>query len=366
MSTTLCRARRCLLLLVALTVYLGGFLALWGALAPQPRFFLPAGQSINDISADGRFLVTSEFDPAEPRLPQHGPVRICHLQNGTTALSLLSDAHRVMIASVSPDSRWLGVREAIIGQPGKLRVFALPEGTERAAHDVPVDGGDIGLVFSPDCRKLAFNTGTWPLVMAGKGVAVPKQPHDQITLWDFAGEKEPRVLDGVRAAFAFSPDGRFFAATVSAELGLSRPASVRLIDLPSGETLASLQPRNTDMNNVRRLTFAPHGATLVAEFAAEDPRRPGFADSGAGAWDVADRRELAWVERICHKINVPIAKAACRAVESCNSSHHETDLWSFGPLPSRRRLPLSLARSGACPKPPGCEDHRASWCSRSD
>jgi WD40 repeat protein len=105
------------------------------------------------------------------------------------------------------------------------------------------------LAFSPDSRTIATSNA------------------DGITVWDAEGGRQRATWDGLKGQFVgsgvfvsgvFSPDGRTFAAALSA---YPRPLTIALIDVDSGRLKVSLPTQHTGVFN---LAFTDAGRNLRA------------------------------------------------------------------------------------------------------
>jgi eukaryotic-like serine/threonine-protein kinase len=76
--------------------------------------------------------------------------------------------------------------------------------------------GDVGMIFSPDGRFLAYFRGT------------------AVKLWNLAGQQPALLLEGPMVSFAFSPDNSQFGSALP-------DGSVYLYDLPSGRQVKQLE-----------------------------------------------------------------------------------------------------------------------------
>ena len=91
---------------------------------------------------------------------------------------------------------------------------------------------------------------------------------------DLDGERPPLIIPGVRASFAFSPDGQLLAATGSIQdNGKEKAADVRLVEVATGRLLATLPPGTSPGTTVTSLFFSPTGAFLVYELYRDKPKR---------------------------------------------------------------------------------------------
>jgi hypothetical protein len=273
--------RRPLLFGAALLLYLGCALAVWARLGPQPRYTLPAGCEPFFSSADGRLLVTGRmgWDPRLAGLRNSGPVQVWDLERGNEVASVLDDGVPAIPVALSPDQRWLTVRQGYHDQPAKLHLFALPSGKPHAVYPVPAGEPWNFACFSPDSRTLAVATG--------------KAPRGTITLLDTAGEQPPRVLESLTSPFAYAPTGQFLAAAVvdGSAPTLDNTGEVRLLDPASGAVRGSVRARLNSVSPWLGLQFSPDGKSLAVSYHQATPRANGVA-----LWDVAEQREKAWIE----------------------------------------------------------------------
>ncbi len=279
MFAALRRWRPLLFFLAGLVLYLAGAVVLWERLGPQPRYTLPAGCFPACGSADGRLLVTAQlrWDSRFGEQRACGPVQVWDLARGAEIVSVLNETQIVFPWALSPDARWLAVREGLYDKLAKLHVFALPSGEERAVYPMPANQTWFACRFAPDSGTLAVATG--------------KPPQGSITLLDPAGAQPPRVLEGVTYPFAFAPDGQLLAATVAGGTGprQENTGEVRLLDPATGALRGSLRPRLGTIIEWPGLLFAPDGKTLVVSY--QEP--PAY---GVALWDVAEQREKAWID----------------------------------------------------------------------
>jgi WD40 repeat protein len=159
------------------------------------------------VSPDGRVLALAA---------REGPIRLFRLDTARAlagAVEFLSAVHgddplygvmpewesclegeglRVAGLAFAPDGRTL----ASVGGDGRLRLWELATGRQRAAFPIPEDC--TGCTFSPDGQFVA----TW-------------SERGAVCLWDAATGEEACRLDGHRGAVnqaAFSPDGRLLAS----------------------------------------------------------------------------------------------------------------------------------------------------------
>jgi eukaryotic-like serine/threonine-protein kinase len=129
-----------------------------------------------------------------------------------------------------------------------------------------IDGGQTGLAFSPD----------------GKRVAAADSTH-RIKIWDATRGDLIRTLTGhtnTVYAIAFSPDGRLLATG-------SRDTTIRLWDAATGSLFQTLEPHGSW---IRSIAFSPDGSRLVSGSGAEQ-----FTPNMTAElilWEVASGREI--------------------------------------------------------------------------
>jgi WD40 repeat protein len=271
--------RRAIGLFGVITLYLLGATLLWHWLGPAPRYVLPEGRHGHGYSDDGRYLLTAagsyeQTGPGSVSEVRAGPVELWDLRTGSLVTSVIEPGAPIGFALVSPDSRRLAVREGALGKPGRLKLFKLPSGEADGAIDVLPYVQGMHIRFAPDSRTLAVDTG--------------KRAQPQVTLLDIDGERPAVVIDGVRASFAFSPDGQILAATGSIQdRGKETAADVRLFDAATGRLLATLPHECGPATSVIQLHFSPTGTFLVAELYLTKSRQFKLC-----AWDVEQRRTV--------------------------------------------------------------------------
>ena len=133
-------------------------------------------------------------------------------------------------------------------------------------EELAIEGGRIGLAFSPD----------------GRWVAAADRTH-RVKLWDTGRGDLVRTQVGhsnTVYSIAFSPDGRLLATG-------SRDSTIKLWDAPTGNLHRTLEPHGSW---VRSVAFSPDGTRLVSGSGA-DQFTPGKT-AELILWDVASGREL--------------------------------------------------------------------------
>jgi hypothetical protein len=271
--------------LLILVIYLGCVFLCWNELTwARPRHTLgeacwPAG-----FTSDGRHVVTYKRwwrrFPGGSREESTGPVELWNLHSGAVAASVLDEQTFLHAVELSANDRWLAVQEGKYPKHGKLRVFELASGKEKAAFDVPADATKSWhfFRFSPDGRTFAAYTGT--------------PSNEQVTIWDLHQERPARVLRDTNHPFEFTPDGQYLAAAVPEKL-LKDPqkGEFLLLEVATGKVCGRYHLRK-GLPWVY-VTFSPDGARLYAT-CFESPVS-GLVRHTC-AWDVKTGRELFWLE----------------------------------------------------------------------
>jgi WD40 repeat protein/class 3 adenylate cyclase len=264
---------------------------------PRPAFAADTPAGWNQLSADGRTLVTATTD---------GDIGLCAVETGNgdapwavrPAAVLRSfdgkafSGHRndVTCVAVSPDGRTIATgssdRTVKLWDASTKQVRATLRGHAQPVHAV---------AFSPDGTTLASGGGPQPW---------PTEPGPgEIMLWNAGTGEKIRALDPRPAAvlcLAFSPDGRSLAGGESVHLGRgdgepATPGELRLWDVATGAVRSVFQPP-ADERSGRRVVFgvafSPGGARL-ASVESGSRLRVWDVESGALAINrVGDRRSL--------------------------------------------------------------------------
>jgi eukaryotic-like serine/threonine-protein kinase len=160
----------------------------------------------------------------------------------------------MMSLAVSPDGRLLATGHS----QGKVKIWALGTGRERATMNPEISKDVCALRFSPDGQLVASatNDGT-------------------VKLWDVESGGARATLSGHLGpplSIAFSPDGTCLATA-------STDRTVKMWSTATGSELATLQ-RHT--SQVQAVAFSPDGRTLAS----------GSEDGALKLWDVATCQEL--------------------------------------------------------------------------
>jgi WD40 repeat protein/serine/threonine protein kinase len=149
------------------------------------------------LSPDGARVAFDDYAPAAGEAAR-ARVRVCDVASGRELSALEGGGANIQCLAFSPDGRLAAAGD----QAGRLVVWDTTTG--RRLHPADLEGPTYRLAFSPDGRRLA---------------AVDRQ---QVKVWDVASGKEvltlrglpPRPTDGgFNPALAWSPDGRWLAAT---------------------------------------------------------------------------------------------------------------------------------------------------------
>src|SRR5262249_55736780 len=135
--------------------------------------------------------------------------------------------------------------------------------------------GPLGLVFSPDGKRLA-----------GVDQHPPRINGSQVVIWDLASGKELSTLTfkSQEVMVAFSPDGQRLATSnqpaskASSEL---RDLSVKVWDVKGGRQVCTLGPHSRDVSS---MVFSPDGQQLATA--------PGGLGGSVRVWDVASGKEV--------------------------------------------------------------------------
>jgi serine/threonine protein kinase/WD40 repeat protein len=162
---------------------------------PGPRRFLHGAVA---LSPDGTRVAFDDYDAVNALDAVPARVRICDAASGEELLHLPAGEAAIWSLTFSPDGRLL----AAGGFDGKVRVWDTATGKPLYRDDL--EGPFYRLAFSPDGQRLA-------------GV-----DREQVKVWHVPAGKEvltlrgagPRPSDnGFNPALAWSPDGRWLAAT---------------------------------------------------------------------------------------------------------------------------------------------------------
>jgi WD40 repeat protein len=207
-----------------------------------------------------------------------GPVRLWDAATGSQRTNFAAEEENIPLVAFSPD----GVLLVTVDIQGTLKLWDAATGQERASlnttdsiYGILFVGRRPPVAFSPDGKTLAF--------------AIPKE--DAIALWDVAAGRERVKLAGA-STFAFSPDGRVIATSVTEGPGDKKTHLVKLWDVATGQEQATFKGHTLHISD---LAFSPDGKLLAS---GTYPKQLEFSKSGPGevkVWDVAAGREQAAV-----------------------------------------------------------------------
>lgn len=190
------------------------------------------------LSPDGRALVTLgrqlRVSPASPAT-EHSDIRLWDVSSGKQLGTLRYPLTGALFA-FSPDSRTL-VSVAAAGYDSK-RITLTDAKTGSEIRSLPWKGWPSAVGFSPDGRLIAA-----------------KAQNSDITLWEVASGREVGTLAASGYSYAFSPDGRFIAASGKQDKTLA------LWDIGNGHLVKTFKGYGTSAEFVR---FSPNGSVLAA------------------------------------------------------------------------------------------------------
>jgi WD40 repeat protein len=190
------------------------------------------------FAADGRCLALVRAPPSSLR----SPPAVWDAEAGREVATLRGTEQTwyTPFAAFSPDGRLLATRHLGLG----VRVWALPEGKELAALQLPRPLSLAGIAFRPDGARLAVGCGE------------PRgDPPPEVRVFDTTTWQQTAALPGhTGAALTYSPDGRRLA-------GGGWDGAVRLWDLEPGAPAASFQAHE---KGVVALAFRPDGRILAS------------------------------------------------------------------------------------------------------
>jgi RNA polymerase sigma factor (sigma-70 family) len=244
---------------------------------------LPLDGALEKIvwSKDGKLLATNSYihEKDGEFYYMTSTVRIWDVQKGEVKTNLGAvPKERVYNFAISPDGSLLAITVQADGKGAssyEVRLVDVEKGTVK--HTIPFHGGLAGVAFSADGKRLAFAGSIYSNVLA--------DANSVITLWDIAkGEVVKKIewpsfveengmfIQRAVCSFAFSPNGKLFAAAENGH-------KMKIWDAETGKLKHDL----TNGAFIYCMAFSPDGKTLVA--GSLDP------DRSVRVWDVAKGQE---------------------------------------------------------------------------
>jgi WD40 repeat protein len=258
-------------LTLAAAAWLAGAAVLWFLLPMRPRaeWKPPDWARLFFLMPDGRTLVTGQWLLLPGAGKGVGPVRLWDAETGRLRAAYLTEADDVGDVMTSADGRWLVTRHSpakvsVANPVNTFRVLEADTGRLRAE----LTGCFFHSCLSPDGRLLATSD--------------PKDGRESARWWDIEAGRYVRTFPGARGPFAFSPDGRWFAATTEAPGNAPNNCIVRVWEVASGREVAAL---TVPCKWVGGLVFSPDGATLAAAGWHRDAAHAQHPE--VHAWDAA-------------------------------------------------------------------------------
>jgi WD40 repeat protein len=199
------------------------------------------------LSPDGQFLVTTTWEIKTDRptkMSTHkledgeGFVRLWEVSTGELRWATPAFSRDIAITSFSPDGQSLAVIGSEWASPGAVKMFDVRTGA--VLHQASYRGQAGGLAFSPD--------GKWMAATTAKGM---------LKVWDATALKLTATVAthrGTATSIAFSPDGH---RLVSAGID----GAIKLWDAVAGTAIRSI---TSDTVAVNALAFSPDGRVLAS------------------------------------------------------------------------------------------------------
>jgi WD40 repeat protein len=238
--------------------------------------------------ARSRTLVVLRQQAAEVRCLAFSPDGQVLASGGLERVIRLWDARQGGRAEQAPEARWARTSVAVTG--GGKRLASLGAGTALRVYDLPT--GEPAPEVQPTASLRAFAAspdGAW----FAASVAAPEEnklsrrpPPAKVALWDAATGRVKAWLEGQSGpvtAFAFAPDS---ASVASAGY---QSSDVWLWDVPGGDPKL-LIPGAVEGCSVEALAYDPTGRLLAV--GGIDFLATGGSDGRVALWDVIDRRAV--------------------------------------------------------------------------
>lgn len=187
------------------------------------------------LSPDGSMLAAlSRRHQITPSIPadKGSEILLWNVGNGKKVATVYENRPTGILFAFSPDSRAL----ISAGHDKDIQLRDAKNGT--LIRTLPWKGWTSVVGFSPDGRLIAA-----------------KAQNSDITLWDAASGREVGTLAASGYSYAFSPDGRFIAASGKQDKTLA------LWDLGNGHLVKTFKGHGTSAEFVR---FSPNGSVLAA------------------------------------------------------------------------------------------------------